>query len=128
MPPVEALKWTASISGVTAAFMVSLDCGRRVTGWGFALFVGSSLCWIAGALMSRDGPLWSQNLVLFGINLLGVYRYLIRKRPPSDRRRASRPSSDSRPLRGAMAASLSRIGWPRARAKKRPPNRTAMKS
>ena len=82
MTLIIALKWFASISGVIAAFMVSLDLGRRVTGWGFALFVASSMAWIAGALMSSDEPLWSQNVVLFGINLFGVYRYLIRKKKP----------------------------------------------
>ena len=43
MALLEILSWFASISGITAAFMVSLDNGRRVTGWGFALFVLSSL-------------------------------------------------------------------------------------
>lgn len=84
MALVDILKWSASISGMIAAFMVSLDLGRRVTGLGFALFVASSICWISGALMSDDEPLWTQNLVLFGINCFGVYRYLIRKRPPRD--------------------------------------------
>lgn len=82
MTLVDILKWFASISGVIAALMIALDMGRRVTGWGFALFVASSLAWIAGALMTGDEPLWSQNLVLFVINLFGVYRYLIRKKPP----------------------------------------------
>ena len=77
----EVLKWTASISGIIAAFMVSLDFGRRVTGWGFVIFVGSSICWITGALLSKDGALGTQNVVLFGINLFGVYRYLWRKQP-----------------------------------------------
>jgi hypothetical protein len=85
MALVDVLKWSASISGVVAAFMVSLDLGRRVTGWGFALFVASSLCWIVGALMASDEALWSQNLFLFGINVFGVYRYLIRKKPVHDR-------------------------------------------
>ena len=80
MTLIDILKWFAAISGVIAAFMVSLDNGRRVTGWGFALFVASSLAWIAGALMSSDEPLVSQNLFLFGINVFGVYRYLIRKK------------------------------------------------
>lgn len=71
---VDILKWTASVSGMIAAFLVSLDLGRRAIGWGFVLFVGSSICWISGALMTDDEPLWIQNLVLFGINLLGVYR------------------------------------------------------
>ena len=76
----ETLKWMASISGMIAAFMVSLDNGRRITGWGFALFVASSIAWMCGALLSGDEPLLSQNLVLFGINIFGVYRYLIRKK------------------------------------------------
>ncbi|WP_343520214.1 hypothetical protein [Sphingomonas sp.] len=84
MDLIEILKWFASISGIIAAFMVSLDNGRRITGWGFALFVASSIAWISGALMSDDQPLLSQNLVLFGINIFGVYRYLIRKKPPAD--------------------------------------------
>ncbi|MEI9850899.1 MAG: hypothetical protein WDN24_08600 [Sphingomonas sp.] len=81
MTLIDIFKWSASISGIIAAGMVSLDLGRRVTGWGFALFVASSVCWVAGAMMSGDEALWSQNLVLFGINILGVYRYLIRKKP-----------------------------------------------
>jgi len=75
------LKWAASISGIIAAAMVSLDSGRRVTGWGFVVFVGSSLAWIAGAVLTRDGALGTQNAVLFAINLFGVYRYLIRRNP-----------------------------------------------
>lgn len=84
MTLIDILKWSASISGIIAAFMVSLDLGRRITGWGFALFVLSSIAWIAGAFLSKDEPLGTQNLVLFGINVFGVYRYLIRKRAPSD--------------------------------------------
>ncbi|MBM3927720.1 MAG: hypothetical protein FJ335_04570 [Sphingomonadales bacterium] len=65
---------------MTAAFMVSLDSGRRVTGWGFVIFVASAVAWIAGAVLTRDWALTSQNGVLLGINLFGVYRYLIRKK------------------------------------------------
>jgi hypothetical protein len=76
---VETLKWAAAISGMAAAFMVSLDLGRRLTGWGFVIFVGSSICWISGALLTEDWALGTQNIVLFGINVFGVYRYLVRK-------------------------------------------------
>ncbi len=79
---IEIIKWSASISGIAAAFMVSLDSGRRVTGWGFVVFVGSALAWIAGAALLRDWALGTQNLVLFGIDLFGVYRYLWRKKAP----------------------------------------------
>lgn len=84
MELLDILKWFASISGIIAAFMVSLDNGRRVTGWGFALFVASSIAWISGALIQGEEALLSQNAVLFGINIFGVYRYLIRKKPVDD--------------------------------------------
>ncbi len=76
----DVLRWAASISGMIAAFMVSMDSGRRVTGWGFVLFVGSSVMWISGAALTGDWALGTQNVVLFAINLFGVYRYLIRAR------------------------------------------------
>nr|WP_167954313.1 hypothetical protein [Sphingomonas jejuensis] len=80
---LESVKWFASISGMIAAFMVSFDGGRRLTGWGFVLFVGSSIAWITAGLLDSEGALASQNIVLFGINIFGVYRYLIRKRAPA---------------------------------------------
>lgn len=80
MEPVDLFKWYAAISGTIAAFMVSLDSGRRVTGWGMVLFVTSSIAWISGAMMTEDEPLGAQNMVLLGINSFGVYRYLIRRR------------------------------------------------
>lgn len=79
-PVVLALKWFATVTGVVAAFMVALDSGRRVTGWGFVIFVGSAIAWIAGAVLAKDWALTSQNAVLLGINQFGGYRYMIRKR------------------------------------------------
>ncbi|MFS0771601.1 hypothetical protein [Sphingomonas sp. 1P08PE] len=76
----DAIKWFASISGMTAALLVSLDLGRRPTGWAFVIFVASSVAWFAGAWLTEDWALGTQNSVLFAINLLGVYRYLIRKK------------------------------------------------
>jgi len=77
---VDILKWCASISGIVAALIVSLDLGRRVTGWAFVIFVASSVAWFAGAWLTDDWALATQNGVLFAINVLGVYRYLMRKR------------------------------------------------
>ena len=62
MTLVDILKWAASISGIIACFMVSLDLGRRVTGWGFALFVASSICWISVPFPPPDGELMMINL------------------------------------------------------------------
>lgn len=78
---ITAFKWVASISGIVAALMVALDSGRRVTGWGFVIFVGSSVAWIVGACLTKDGALGTQNAVLLAVNLFGVYRYLFRADP-----------------------------------------------
>ena len=52
--------------------------GQKVTGWAFVVFTVSSLLWVWFAAAEDDHGLLVQNLVLTAINLLGVYRYLIR--------------------------------------------------
>ena len=77
---VEIVRWFASISGMIAATLVSLDWGKRETGWAMVLFCASAVAWILGAVLMRDWALGTQNVVLLGIDALGVYRYLIRDR------------------------------------------------
>ena len=77
------LEWFATLGGIVAAVMVAGDFGRRVTGWGFVLFAFASVAWIGYGLTDEETGLLTQNIVLFAINLLGVYRYLIRKRAPA---------------------------------------------
>ena len=79
---VEILEWYAAGAAVVAAAVVAMDLGRRATGWAMVLFVTSSLAFIAYGLVDEEGALATQNFILLGINLIGVYRYLIRKRPP----------------------------------------------
>ncbi len=82
VPFVEILEWYAAGSAVVAAGIVALDLGRRITGWAMVLFVTSALSFIAYGMLDEEGALATQNFLLLGINLVGVYRYLIRKRPP----------------------------------------------
>src|SRR3546814_13907294 len=58
---IPALEWFATIGGIIAAFMISLDFGRRVTGWGFVLFAFASVAWIGYGLMDAEGGLLTQN-------------------------------------------------------------------
>jgi hypothetical protein len=77
------LQYYGATAGVVAALVVSLDLGRRPTGWAFVLFVTSSIALIAwGFLKENSEGIGWQNVVLLGINLIGVYRYLIRKKAP----------------------------------------------
>jgi len=78
----EILEWYATISGVIAALMLAGDFGRRITGYAFILFCTMNIAWIAFAQMDDTGGLMWQNIILFFVNALGIYRYLIRKKPP----------------------------------------------
>ncbi|GGC98385.1 hypothetical protein GCM10011342_04150 [Aquisalinus flavus] len=73
------LEWSATITGIFAAVTVSLNLGARITGLGFIVFTVSSVCWVVVALLSSETPLAIQNGVLFVINCVGIYRYLIFK-------------------------------------------------
>jgi len=79
-----AVQYYGAGAGVIAALVVSLDIGRRPTGWAFVLFVTSSIALIVWGFFQRDseGIGW-QNTVLLVINCVGVYRYLIRKKAPA---------------------------------------------
>jgi hypothetical protein len=83
IPGLDVVEWFAAICAAVAAFMVSLDLGRRMTGLAFVLFVFSSLGFIAYGVLDPEpeGAIASLNFVLLLINLNGVYRYLIRKKP-----------------------------------------------
>ena len=81
---LDALQWYGAIAGAVAAFIVSLDLGRRATGWAFVIFVTASIALILWGFFSGEAEgIGTQNVILFAINLIGVYRYLIRKRPPT---------------------------------------------
>ena len=75
------LEWYATVSGIVAALMIAADISRRITGWGFILFCTMNAAWIWFALIDDTGGLVTQNAVLFFVNLLGIYRYLIRSKP-----------------------------------------------
>ncbi len=78
-----ALQYFGAGAALIAALVVSLDLGRRITGWAFVLFVTGSLALILWGLFQEDseGIGW-QNVGLLIINCIGVYRYLIRKTAP----------------------------------------------
>jgi uncharacterized membrane protein YphA (DoxX/SURF4 family) len=80
----EILEWYATISGVIAAIMLAGDLGRRITGFGFILFCTMNIAWIAFAQMDDTGGLMWQNIILFGVNLIGVWQYLL---SPKNRRK-----------------------------------------
>lgn len=77
------LQYYGAGAALLAAFVVSLNLGARWTGWAFVVFVTSSLALIAWGFLNDEGAgIGWQNIGLLGINLVGVYRYLIAGKPP----------------------------------------------
>ena len=80
---LQALQWYGAVAGTIAALIVSLDLGRKPTGWAFVIFVTASIALIAWGFLGEDAEgIGTQNVALLAINVIGVYRYLIRKTPP----------------------------------------------
>lgn len=77
------LQYYGAGAATLAALIVSLNLGRRRTGWAFVIFVTSSAALIAWGFLQPDseGIAW-QNVALLIINAIGVYRYLIEKNEP----------------------------------------------
>ena len=81
---LDILQYYGAAAGAVAAFVVSLDLGRKPTGWAFVLFVTASIALILWGFLSKQAEgIGVQNVILFVINVIGVYRYLIRKKPVS---------------------------------------------
>lgn len=82
---LDALQYYGAGAATLAALIVSLNLGRRITGWAFVLFVTSSVALIFWGFLSKDSEgIGFQNVALLGINMVGVWRYLISKHKPRD--------------------------------------------
>ncbi|PQA85641.1 hypothetical protein [Hyphococcus luteus] len=77
----DVIQWTASLSAIVAASLIAAHISQKVTGIAFIIFTASSLMWVYFGAAENDHGLVVQNVVLTGINLLGIYRYLIRSKP-----------------------------------------------
>jgi hypothetical protein len=83
---LSVLQYYGAIAATIAALIVSLDLGRRWTGWAMVIFVTSSLALIGwGFLQPESEGIGMQNVVLLAINGFGVWRYLL---SPSRREQA----------------------------------------
>ena len=78
---LNVLQYYGAGASLIAAFVVSLNLGERITGWAFVLFVTSSIALIGWGFLNDEGQgIGWQNLGLLVVNLIGVWRHLIRPR------------------------------------------------
>jgi len=69
------LKWVGSITGLAGATLIAANV--QGSGWGFALFLASSLAWMAAAHRMRELSLLILNAGFTAANILGVCRWLL---------------------------------------------------
>ena len=68
--------YVAPVATTIAALIVASNLGARITGFGFIIFTIGSVAWtILGFVTGQPNLLW-QNVVLTGLNLFGVWRWL----------------------------------------------------
>lgn len=69
------LKWLGTVAGILGALLVASNI--PASGWGFVLFLVSSLAWTAAGAAMREPSIWVLNLTFTAINVLGVVRWLL---------------------------------------------------
>lgn len=75
----DIISWLATAATIIAACMTASNLGARITGYGFAVFTIGSLAWLATGLLTNQPALMWTNIVLTGLNLFGVWRWLGRQ-------------------------------------------------
>jgi uncharacterized membrane protein YphA (DoxX/SURF4 family) len=75
MDVIELMRWAAAILTIVAALSVAWGEPPRLVAWGFILFTAASILWITAASMEGKWALIVQNVVLFGVNVWGVWRW-----------------------------------------------------
>jgi hypothetical protein len=72
--------YVAPVATTIAALIVASNLGSRLTGFGFIVFTIGSLAWAALGIATGQPSLLWQNVVLTGLNLFGIWRWLGRQR------------------------------------------------
>jgi hypothetical protein len=100
------ISWAATAATIAAACMTASNLGARITGYGFAVFTVGSLCWLAFGLTTDQRALVWTNIVLTGLNLFGVWRWLGRQAKVEDGAATAAERSTELPGENLFPASL----------------------
>ncbi len=104
----DLISWMATIATIIAAFMTAANLGARITGFGFAVFLVGSLCWLATGLLTGQPALSWTNAVLTALNIFGVWRWLGRQASVEEGGRAAAEASAETP--GEALFPVSQLG------------------
>ncbi len=68
------LGWFGSIAGILGAAIVASNIS--ISGWGWVVFLISSISWLIVGFKRKDWALFYINLAFTATNTLGIIRYL----------------------------------------------------
>ena len=72
---LRVLKWLGTAAGILGALLVAANIPS--SGWGFVMFLVSSLSWSTAGLLMREPSLVALNVTFVAINILGIVRWLL---------------------------------------------------
>lgn len=98
--------WVAPVATTIAALMTASNLGSRITGYGFIVFTVGSVAWLTlGITTGQPNLLW-QNVVLTGLNLFGIWRWLGRQAKIEDGGMSAQSTSEAMASETLFPASL----------------------
>jgi len=66
--------WLASLTGIVGSAMLATN--TWVSGWGWPLYLVSSVTWCGIAMKTRNRPLLAMNAVFTLINVVAIWRWM----------------------------------------------------
>jgi len=72
---LQAVKWIGTAAGVSGATLIALNVG--MVGYGFSLFLISSLLWGTIGFVQRELSLVVLQVAFTVINVIGIWRWVI---------------------------------------------------
>ena len=75
----EILRWLASAGTMGAGLVLAARVRPRWIGWAFVVLTATALIWVVIGYLAAEYALMAQNIATAGINLFGIYRWLIWK-------------------------------------------------
>lgn len=102
----EIIPWVATIATIIAASMTAANLGSRITGYGFCVFLIGSVAWLAAGMLTDQPALIWTNVVLTGLNMFGIWRWLGRQARVEEGARTASEASEQTPGEALFPVSL----------------------
>jgi hypothetical protein len=75
----DILRWVASAGTMVAGLVLAARVRPQWIGWAFVVLSLTAFIWIVIGYLRAEYALMAQNIATAGINLFGIYRWLIWK-------------------------------------------------